>query len=235
MRTPLRLTPGDLGRALARAGVPGPGCPLVVYGHVTDWTPAPAEPPHPDDLARSRALRGAPLRHRFLASRLLLRRTLGAVSGRDPGTVTLARTALGRPYAPDLPELDFSLSHTGPLMAVAVLRGGRVGVDVERTGRAMTTLEHRMCTPHERAALDARGLRGAARDRELLRLWTLKEAYVKALGTGLRHPLRRLGLDPADPAGHPAPPDAPHPPATASYALPGAWVSVVVFERHSSR
>ncbi|MFF4216858.1 MULTISPECIES: 4'-phosphopantetheinyl transferase family protein [Streptomyces] len=212
---------------------PGAGRPLLVHGTVEEWAArAAGRPAHPDDGERLAGLRDERLRRRFRASRLLLRTTLGALCGRDPDRVRLARTALGRPYAPDLPELDFSLSHTGSLLAVAVLRGGRVGIDAERPGRPMSVLEHRMCTPHERAALDARGLRGAARDAELLRLWTLKEAYTKALGTGLRHPPRTFGLDAADPAGRPAVRDAAGTPltgrlSTATQLLGGVLVSVV--------
>ncbi|MFF9770253.1 4'-phosphopantetheinyl transferase family protein [Streptomyces sp. NPDC014636] len=210
-----------------------PGRPLLVHGTVEEWAArADAHPGHPDDAERLDALRDDRMRRRFRASRLLIRTTLGALCGRDPDRVRLARTALGRPYASDLPELDFSLSHTGSLLAVAVLRGGRVGVDAERPGRPMSVLEHRMCTPYERAGLDARGLRGAARDAELLRLWTLKEAYTKALGTGLRHPPRTFGLDSADPAGRPVLRDAAGIPltgrlTTATHVLDGVLVSVV--------
>ncbi|MBT2445190.1 4'-phosphopantetheinyl transferase superfamily protein, partial [Streptomyces sp. ISL-36] len=212
------------------------GRPLVVHGTVDAWARA-AETrgarPHPGDAERLRTLRDDRLRRRFLASRLLLRSVLGALVGHDPDRIRLTRTAYGRPYAPDLPDLDFSLSHTGSLLAVAVLRGGRVGVDAERQGRPMSVLEHRMCTPYERAALDARGLRGTARDRELLRLWTLKEAYAKALGTGLRHPPRTFGLDAADPAGRPVLRDAAGAPltggwASATHTLPGTQSTTVL-------
>ncbi|OCC11733.1 4'-phosphopantetheinyl transferase superfamily protein [Streptomyces sp. PTY087I2] len=228
----------------------GAGRPLLVHGTVEAWAAlADGHGDHPDDAERLRALRDDRTRARFRASRLLIRTTLGALCGRTPDRIRLDRTALGRPYAPGLPELDFSLSHTGPLLAVAVLRGGRVGVDAERPGRRMSVLEHRMCTPHERAELDARGLHGADRDAELLRLWTLKEAYTKALGTGLRHPPRTFGLDAADPAGRPVPRDAAGAPLTgrltaSTHLLGGALVSVVAarprrqptwFEPDSSR
>ncbi|GGT68473.1 MULTISPECIES: 4'-phosphopantetheinyl transferase family protein [Streptomyces] len=206
----------------------GDGRPLVIHGSVERWAQAaeargtvPLGRPYPgDDAERLRTLRDDRLRRRFVASRLMLRSVLGALVGRDPDRIRLTRTALGRPYAPDLPELDFSLSHTGSLLAVAVVRGGRVGVDAERQGRPMSVLEHRMCTPHERAVLDGRGLRGTARDRELLCLWTRKEAYTKALGTGLRRPARTFGLDAADPAGRPVLRDA------AGAPLPGGWTAI---------
>nr|WP_234016826.1 4'-phosphopantetheinyl transferase superfamily protein [Streptomyces sp. LaPpAH-108] len=128
---------------------------------------------------------------------------MGTLVGGRPEGVRLSRTVWGRPYAPDLPGLDFSLSHTGSFLVAAVVRDGRIGVDAERSGRVMSVLEHRICTPYERAAFATRVLSGAGRDRELLRLWTLKEAYTKALGTGLRQAPRSFGLDDDDPVGRP--------------------------------
>lgn len=237
MRQPLRLTPG---------GAPAPGRvvlslrqPLLVYATIDDWAPAAETPglvPDPGDAERLRALRTDRLRRRFLASRLLLRSTLAALSGRAPGQLPLARTALGRPYAPDLPGLEFSLSHTGSLLTVAVLRGGRVGVDAEQPGRHMSVLEHRMCTPHERLGLDVRRLRGAPRDAELLRLWTLKEAFSKVMGTGLRLPPNTFSLESGDPAGRPDVRDARGRVLTGGWSadthtLSGATVSVVAAYR----
>ncbi len=61
-------------------------------------------------------------------------------------------------------------------------RGGRIGVDVE----VLRPIEPPWAAlhPRERAAL--RALTGAARENGFYRIWTVKEAYLKALGLGLR-------------------------------------------------
>jgi 4'-phosphopantetheinyl transferase len=95
---------------------------------------------------------------------------------------SVLRDPRGAPYIPGGPHL--SISHSGALEAVAVCELP-VGVDVERIRplRALA-LARRFFPPVEADALAA--LPEAERDAAFLRLWTAKEAYVKALGTGFR-------------------------------------------------
>ncbi|RLV08831.1 hypothetical protein CTZ27_08785 [Streptomyces griseocarneus] len=170
---------------------------VLAYGTVGSWvpdSPADAERLAAADPGRWAALRGERLRARFLASRFLLRSVVGAVAGTSWRAVRPARTHLGRPYIEGLPGLRVSLSHSGPVLAVAVSTHGPVGVDTERVARGTTLPPGRMCTPAEAGRLA--GLREDERAAELLRLWTLKEAYTKALGVGLRRSPRTFGFLP---------------------------------------
>lgn len=94
--------------------------------------------------------------------------------------VALAHDADGAPrlVAPDV-ALALSLAGRGDIVAAAVA-DGPVGVDIETLGEAFSPPLN-VLHPTERAALaaasDAHGL--------FLRIWTAKEAYLKALGTGL--------------------------------------------------
>ncbi|MEV7088424.1 4'-phosphopantetheinyl transferase superfamily protein [Streptomyces sp. NPDC093085] len=187
-----------------RTGPEGPWAPVraaweatgrvVVHGTTEEWTagaPVPLLPPQ--EAARYQALRTPDARARFLGSRLLVRRTAGALLGLPWPEVRLGRTALGAPVLPDAPGTRLSLSHTGTLLAVALSRLGPVGVDAERAGRrTLPELAERICAPAELRALTALPVRERAE--ALIRLWTLKEAYVKALGTGLRVPLRHIAV-----------------------------------------
>ncbi|MCF6525448.1 4'-phosphopantetheinyl transferase superfamily protein [Streptomyces sp. JJ36] len=170
----------------------------LVWGRVTDW-PAPGGGTALRGLlgheaGRYAALEGAGGRARFAASRLLLKHAAAAVLGVRPAELELARRPNGRPYLRGCGPLEVSLSHTGPLVAVGLSRLGPVGVDVERPGRAAygTGLEEDICTGHERAALD--WLPETERNAAVIRLWTLKEAYAKALGLGVRLPFRSFGF-----------------------------------------
>ncbi|MFC3548812.1 4'-phosphopantetheinyl transferase family protein [Nonomuraea ferruginea] len=81
---------------------------------------------------------------------------------------------------------DFNLSHSGEWALIAVAApGGRVGVDVERVRDDFDHLEmaRRMYQPEEAAQVCAAG--PGASLAEYFRLWTAKEAYVKASGAGL--------------------------------------------------
>ena len=84
----------------------------------------------------------------------------------------------------------------------AVTRQRRVGVDIEylRSLPDLDTVAERMFSPGERAAL--RRLPLAQRHEGFFNGWTRKEAYIKAIGEGLSHPLDRftVSLAPGAPA-----------------------------------
>ncbi len=123
-----------------------------------------------------------------LVARALLRRALTHRLGAAPDTWVFETGAHDRPRlaaGQASPALDFNLAHTDGYVLCAVSEGAAVGIDVERHARAgdLRKVAPRFLAATEAAALAA--LAPAARDARLLRLWTLKEAYSKALGLGL--------------------------------------------------
>jgi 4'-phosphopantetheinyl transferase len=82
-------------------------------------------------------------------------------------------------------RLEFNVSQTHGLVACAVSRELRVGIDVERTDRTRDddALYDRCLSATERADLVRRD--PVERDRRFTELWTLKEATLKARGDGL--------------------------------------------------
>ncbi|HYE52494.1 MAG TPA: 4'-phosphopantetheinyl transferase superfamily protein [Azospirillaceae bacterium] len=129
------------------------------------------------------------------ALRLVLGRTLGL----DPRTLAFAAAPGGKPHlAAPTADLRFNLSHTGGRVLVALARGVELGVDVEALDRKVDWrgVGRMVAAPEEMAALEA-----APPDRAaavFFRLWTAKEAYIKALGTGIGHPLRETCFAIAD-------------------------------------
>ncbi|MES2439183.1 MAG: 4'-phosphopantetheinyl transferase superfamily protein [Verrucomicrobiota bacterium] len=94
----------------------------------------------------------------------------------------------GKPIlAPPHHWLHFNLSHCNDLAAIAICAYGPVGIDLESMNRAEGLLECEtsFCHPEEIADLPGEA---SARAFQLLRIWTAKEAVLKALGTGLSHP-----------------------------------------------
>ncbi len=87
------------------------------------------------------------------------------------------------------PDVAFNLSHTRGLAAAALAWRGAVGVDVEAVDAAKADLAiaQNYFAPAEVAML--RRTPPAGRPLCFFRLWTLKEAYVKAIGAGLAAPL----------------------------------------------
>jgi 4'-phosphopantetheinyl transferase len=150
------------------------------------------------DEDRAHVQRFRQARHRELAqgSRLLQRLAVAAVAGCAPADLRFAREPGGRPVvaAPPMARaLAFSAANTAGLVACAVSRCGPVGLDVEpREAPLPAELVAGCLTANERTALLA--LPDAARGARFRQLWTLKEAYLKAIGRGIDAPLDRIGF-----------------------------------------
>lgn len=147
----------------------------------------------PEELTRSARFGTPLLRDRWLASRVLLRRLLGERLGCAPAAVPLGRTLAGKPIiVPALTEsLDFSLSHSDDLMLIAMTSDGQIGADIECYGHPGTDepVWETLCT-REAEWVSAQ----ADPYHAFLRLWTRKEAIVKALGSGLPDALPALDV-----------------------------------------
>jgi 4'-phosphopantetheinyl transferase len=118
-------------------------------------------------------------RRRFVVAHGVIRVVLGRRCGMRPESIVFDTTG-GRPRL-RRKGTDFSLSRSAGYALLAVTARGRVGVDIQRCDSHVDVLA--LAESCFRPA-EARGvrLRGAA---EFFRLWTVKEAYVKACGTGL--------------------------------------------------
>jgi 4'-phosphopantetheinyl transferase len=127
----------------------------------------------------------------YAAAHALLRVTLSEYEPSDPAEWRFAGGPHGKPeLAPGLGAgLYFNLSHTRGCVACAVTRGAEVGIDVENRERTVDVLEvaNRSFTAREYSLLAACSPRG--QKERFLRSWTLKEALLKALGTGLSEPM----------------------------------------------
>ncbi|WP_340560977.1 4'-phosphopantetheinyl transferase family protein [Streptomyces sp. GSL17-111] len=172
---------------------------VLAYGFLADWAPRDLACPELIRLLGTEAERFEQLSHdeskrRFAASRVLLKRVAAAALGAHPGQLELARNPNGRPYIRGCGQLEMSLSHTAEVMVVGLSRRGAIGVDVESAKRSVygRGLEDDVCTQHERDALE--WLPEEDRNAAVIRLWTLKEAYSKALGHGLRLPFHSFGF-----------------------------------------
>ena len=127
-------------------------------------------------------------RHRSGASRAILRRLLGHYLSLPPAEVRFTYNRFGKPSLDRTrhsSQLALSVAHSGEC-AVFGLRGrGLVGVDLEWLvpGTSIDDLVSEICTARERQRMEI--LPEAKRRQAFFRCWTLKEAYLKALGVGL--------------------------------------------------
>jgi len=133
---------------------------------------------------------------RCLAAEALLGHALHEAHGLDIGTLACRAGGNGKPRFQNLPAVHFNLTHSGRWVMCA-LHNRPIGIDVEeeKTGAALPA-ENIMC--HEEYRYFQSLALPAARE-FFYRLWTLKESFVKALGTGLRLDPRELRIHFEDP------------------------------------
>ncbi|MBN8904670.1 MAG: 4'-phosphopantetheinyl transferase superfamily protein [Rhodospirillales bacterium] len=147
-------------------------------------------------------------RHRrtFVAAHALLRLRLAEACGVAPAALRFEPGAHGKPTAwigGTPAPLSFHLSHTEGLVGLAVtpVAGCALGFDVEALDRRVTLdVADRYFRPEEVAWLH--GLPAAAQAEGFLRLWTLKEAFIKATGDGLACDLASFWFEPLLPRVH---------------------------------
>jgi len=144
-------------------------------------------------------------RRRFIVGRARLRHLLASRLGVQPDAVELAYGPRGKPRLSRSfadADLCFNVSHTEDLAVYAFSSGREIGVDVEavREMRDADEIAARFFSRRENEAYRALDLR----DKPLgfFNCWTRKEAFIKALGDGLYHPLNRfdVSLAPNEPA-----------------------------------
>ncbi|MEV0495156.1 4'-phosphopantetheinyl transferase family protein [Streptomyces atratus] len=212
MTAPGRRTPG-----------PALGEPIAISGPSADWSRVRADldrhgaavlcarqddwRPEGAGARRLRALLGHDwerylelthprVRTRFAASRVLLKFAAAAALGVRPQSVELGYGLTGRPCLRGYDGVHISLSHTDDLLLVGLATDGVIGVDTERSDRVLygSGLGRHMCTPYEAERIEAMPV--AERNPAMLRLWTLKEAYSKAIGLGMLFRFTDFGFSP---------------------------------------
>lgn len=212
MRAPGRRAPGrTFGDAIAIVGPSGDWSGLtaqldrngaaIIWARQEDWRPELVALPRlhallGDDWERYLALTHPQVRSRFAASRLLLKAGAAAVLGVRPQSVELGYSLTGRPVLRGYDGVHISLSHTEDVLLVGLAIGGAIGVDAESSDRVMygPDLGRHMCTPYEVERIQAMPV--AERNSAVVRLWTLKEAYTKAVGLGMALRFTDFGFSP---------------------------------------
>lgn len=139
----------------------------------------------PNERSRAARFRFEKDRRLFVLARCLLRTTLGEALTMPPSCVPLRPGPNGKPEL-SLPNhsVAFNLSHSETQLAVAIAKGAAVGVDIEYIDRSIDVIslaQGHFC-PAEIEYLRNNPEHPSA---SFFRFWTLKEAYLKAVGTGI--------------------------------------------------
>ena len=94
----------------------------------------------------------------------------------------ILRDEMGKPYFAE-GTLQFNVSHSEEYLAIAISKQP-VGIDIQGPKNIRDGMFKKVVQPAEAELI------GEERERDFLRLWTLKESFVKAEGKGLRIPMK---------------------------------------------
>ncbi len=141
----------------------------------------------PAELALCDRCRLPHVRQQKIVARARLRQILGGYLDRSPREIEIS---IGLQGKPQVTGLEFNLSHSGDVVAYAV-SDRPVGIDVERIrSMDLSGIIQRFFAPSEFAAWQK--LPPAEQELAFFQTWTVKEAYLKAIGTGLHTPLSEV-------------------------------------------
>jgi 4'-phosphopantetheinyl transferase len=156
------------------------------------------DPLNPEERARLAAFKVAEVARRRRCAHSAMRLILGEVTGVAPESVPIECTSYGKPVlAPGHPfsSMAFNLSHSGDWAWLAITKHGKVGVDIEQVKDDLDwqSLANSVCSARESAWISS--LAGETKAWGFIRIWTRKEALLKADGCGLRTEVPLSSID----------------------------------------
>jgi 4'-phosphopantetheinyl transferase len=165
---------------------------LDVWAIRLDADPAPVEELAAmlaaDERQRAEQFRLEEPRRRFIITRAALRTLLGRYFDSPANSIAIVNDRNGKPRLANRPvvaDVHFNVAHSGSCALITVAAGCHVGVDVEHV-RLVNHANHiarRYFHPAEAEAVLAAA--PSTRDVLFLRVWTGKEAVLKAVGSGI--------------------------------------------------
>jgi 4'-phosphopantetheinyl transferase len=156
----------------------------------------------PDERTRARRFRFDHLQRSFIFRRGTLRVLLGGYLSIAPQEVSFSYGSQGKPRISKEKLLRFNTSHSGGIVLLAFTHEYDIGVDIEKMYQLpeMDDLVQRFFCPEEISQFAS--IPYEQRERAFFCCWTRKEAYLKAVGSGLSNQLDSfcVTLNPIEPA-----------------------------------
>ncbi len=146
-------------------------------------------PLSPQECDRANRLQFERDRRRFIVSHGVMRIILSRYLGCEPEQVQYQMTENGKPFLEKKPELHFNLAHSHEIALIAVTPLGEIGIDVEyiRPLEDINRLARQCFSAQEYQQYIS--LPAPEKQQAFFTCWTRKEAFLKALGSGLAFPL----------------------------------------------
>lgn len=131
-----------------------------------------------DELQELEAFTNLKRQQEYLTSRLVIKQMINKWEV-DPANFKILKDELGRPYGRDKTDQYFvSIAHTRQKVFCGISPNSQIGVDIEPVDRRVPEhLKQRILHPDESDSVSSL---------KSVRLWTIKEAFIKLAGQGLR-------------------------------------------------
>jgi 4'-phosphopantetheinyl transferase len=144
-----------------------------------------------DEKTRAGSFPAVSERQNFIVRRGILRTLLGTTFGIEPSRVRFTATPTGKPFLayPENRDIFFNLSHSGNDIIYAFSERPETSIDIERI-RSIENIDE-MARTHFSAAEYAilMNMPGWKKNSAFIRIWSLKEALIKASGWPLEQGL----------------------------------------------
>lgn len=139
----------------------------------------------PDELQRAQRFKFEKDRDSFIAARGILRTILGDYLNLDPKIIQFQYSSKGKPFLTSVsPLISFNLSHSNGKAVYAIALNQNIGIDLEAIRPIeVLSLAKRFFCESEYHWLTS--LSPQQQNIEFFKLWTCKEAYLKATGEGI--------------------------------------------------
>jgi 4'-phosphopantetheinyl transferase len=128
---------------------------------------------------------------RSLLGELLSRFSISMYSGIKNSEIQIDIADKGKPHLKDHQEVHFNITHSGEMVACAV-DSSDIGIDIEHFRKVNFRVAERFFSPSE--IQDLLALDETLRQEYFFTLWTIKESFLKAIGSGLTRTLNSFSV-----------------------------------------
>ena len=129
--------------------------------------------------------------NRFVVARGTVRKILGRYLNSDPDQIRFSYTRYGKPFLNlEGNPIRFNVTHSRGLALFAITRGLEVGIDVEFIDKNFPIVKTARQVFSSTKCTELQSLEPDLQVAAFFQSWTLKEAYLKAIGTGFSNPGR---------------------------------------------
>jgi 4'-phosphopantetheinyl transferase len=137
------------------------------------------------------------VRNQKVISKAIVKNILSKYLGVTINQIKFSYNKFGKPVLPadiNLQDLNFNVSHSGELGIIALTKKYKIGVDVERIAELADIDDIiQMCFSKDEQRL-FHGVKDPEKTTLFYRIWTGKEAFVKAIGKGFSFPLKNISF-----------------------------------------